>query len=458
MRTLVKNKKKNKFFSSTIVRFLINSFLLLSSLVIIYFSVTWVQRKQNARIDLAKKRAETLLHVVVDDVSRAVGAVRNSMDLIAKMPVLRKFKKVGALKPIITEKKNELINLVSIYEPYFGYAYQEYLLSRKNMNYLSEIPGALGRRILFNTNFLKSDEEEPNLFEPPEPIKEDKYSLFVKRTSFAENIKDRLQNNIEATFEKFEDIAGRIDKLLGISVDVLSDPADAENLLAACMNYRDLILSYSASNLDGQIQAEVAENDSPFGMGNSAAFFGHKKGQKFYSGPAIYDEKSKQPLWSVSVPLRDRNRKQMGYLSSLVSLKFLSKISEKCSFRKGVTLFFVDNEGIAIGHPDKSMVINQINMTHANPAVKNVIAGEKASLLAEVNGKDYVLSYGPLNSFDSPQNPEWGVIIMATVSELSGSIVIMMTLGVIILAAIGVYVLFYVSGQLMYLLDEENEI
>ena len=142
---------------------------------------------------------------------------------------------------------------------------------------------------------------------------------------------------------------------------------------------------------------------------------------------------------------------------SMLGISFLNEIAHFASFNKGVSLFFVDEDGTVIGHTNKSMVIKQINLKHSNVAVKKAMSGKSGTEISKIYGEKYIVAYRPLHHFDAIDNPKWAVVLIANMNDFTGQGGNLMSASLIVLAVLALYVLFYILRYLMSLISEGHK-
>ena len=461
METLVKNEKKISFFSKSLCKLFVKLVFGVLFVVISGASVLWMHQNQVESKNQSIEGAKITLSLIQGEISSSVNAVRNSLEIISKMPPVKKFQRLS----VVPEKSrfgkavgnlfDWILDCLDAYRPFVNQAIYESLRGQNNLAYWLEMPFAAGRRIVFQSGlgniFYPDDVEEDTALEESGGLDSiGLLSVFSVRESI-EKIKEKLVI--------WKNKCGRLalfieNNILGGELK-LSFPHEAENLLAASMNDRDYIRTLTIVNLEGKKQAEVSEVSVPYSFGNLGSVKAIRRGKVFWAGPVSFDENLGRPIWEAAVPIRDQNREAVGALVARVDLAFLSEISKKISSKKGQSLLVVDEDGIVIGYADRKMIVNQVNMKLSNPAVFKALEGKSGALVRNENGRDSIFYHFPLKDFNFRSNPSWGMVLVTNLTELSFMGGLLMSLGVIVLAGLSLYVLFYVMEQILFLFDEE---
>ena len=207
------------------------------------------------------------------------------------------------------------------------------------------------------------------------------------------------------------------DEAFAFGQPVPENPREMERLLQAGLSDKDLIQGLDVMTLDGKEVARVAERHGAgalLGVRQQAVHFG---GRPFYPGPVWFDEGMGRPLWNVAMPLRDLQRRPFAVLSAQVDLAFLQELMTKSRISTASHLMIVDEDGIVISHPRYSMVANQINASHSNPAVKEVLSGSNGFRELRYGSASFFAAFSNLKNLQEPGLPGWGIVYMAPVSE-----------------------------------------
>lgn len=450
MKQLVNNRKHKK-----LKEILLHMLLICTCIALIVFSTAYYKIRENNKDLVATLAAKSILDLSFGNITDTVSSIKRSLLLISRIPVMREFKSDDFFTHLAINKINNINLALESYAPLVGLSYYEYIKTGNNMVYWGELALATMRRILISLGFpLTTDEDERKSI--INPLMSTENNKFKKQTDFANTLVNKAKDIVNKVLSSIQLVAHYIDSLSGLKRINLVDPKGAENLMATNLENENHIVSTEIRTFDGAYQAGVSELSSLSNLSNNQ-LRKSKFNQPFLSGPVSFKENTAKLLWNVFVPLRNRQRETIAYISSLVDLSFLNKIAKAGSFNKNISLFFVDESGTVIGHKDYSKVINQVNLKHSNRAVKKAMSGKSNCSIENIYGKKHIVAYRPLHQFASVDNPKWAMILIAKSESFTGQGGILMSLSLIVLAVMALYVLFYTARNLMILLYEEND-
>ena len=138
--------------------------------------------------------------------------------------------------------------------------------------------------------------------------------------------------------------------------------------------------------------------------------YNEAKEGKSYLGTPYYNHIDDVPILVIAEPIRSRENRITGVLSVVMSVEPLWKLINEQS-AGGRQVYVVDSEGNLLLHPDKEQM--QAGRNLANTAIVKDYLNTKGAVegvlsYKEVqNGKEEEI----LGSYDSLNNPNWGVII-----------------------------------------------
>lgn len=447
----MKSLDKNKFDDKHSEIYL-NAVLVLLCFIIFVASVYFFQMQGKRKTKVASLAANSMLDIAFYNISNRVKYIKKSLTLLAKIPVMRKYKTDSYLEAFAINEQKKVCDSLAENVNVVGYLYGEYERYVNDAQYWKEATIAYGRRLI----------EVYGLHTWGNPVVEvanksdaKKYESFARRTNFANETVDKLVDWVKSKFTKVVELAKFLDSISGNKRTVIEDRKGAENLMATSMTGEDIVDSMTVRSIDGAFQASVSAL-STFSNFFSDKFAEIKFNRPFLSGPVSFDEGSATPIWKVYVPIRDRMRKTIAYISSAVNIGFLSKLAKKASFNKGVSLFFTDENGTVIGHSDKQMLIKQVNLKYYNSAVELALDGKSGTKISNINGKKYIVCYRALNQFSAIDNPKWAMVLIANTENFAGQGGLLISIALIVLAVLSLYVLFYAFRNIIFSIIEES--
>ncbi len=439
-----------------------------SALLILYVTYDSIVRDREDSTKTASRELSAITDLAVDDISRGLGGVRDTLRLLSHMPSFRQTTQAGVLSPLVREVLSRLEEAADSVGGRFDAIDLQTMSSFQDLTMFQEIFMAAGRRILFSIGFFgiaqdfwrgisggAQAEEEPEVLPGMVPeitslAAPTKVPVFLGRwfREFRESWSIPTETMIRT--------AVFLDSAFLLGTSVVSDVVEARRVLIASLNDRDLIRSLSVKTLEGKTIAEATEIGEPLQFLSNWMVNSAREGRPFLCGPVTFDEGLGRPLWQAAVPLRNEDRIPFGVLSSQVDLSFLSEIATRLKISPASHLLVVDEEGTVIAHPKISMVVTQVNVSRSNPVIGEVLKGEEGFRELRWNGISYFAAFRNLKKADPANLPGWGILFLAPVSELSASWWKSVMNGVI-LAAIGLYLLYYTVDIILASIEEGTE-
>jgi|GEM_PF-1815550 len=447
---------------------IIYAITIIIAVLIIYLSIESVLTEREEGKDAFSKQLSAMADLATDSIARSLGGVRDTLRLISHMPPLREHSTEGIWQPLAIEGKTKTIHFL---EEMRWKAEQFDQLSEvmvKHLNFAWDLSMAFVRRIHYSLctfgiieRLLGSFSESANLNNVSSPGETspgffDRWFLELKPLRISKTPWQFLFDTVTALCDFVRKSSTFVDLAITSGKPTIADLDEARRLLTASLNDKDLIRSVTIKNLDGQDLVGATEIGEPIGFLSGWIGQTAKAARAFYPGPVKFDESLGRPLWQAAVPIRDRDWIPIGILSTQVDLGFLSELAVKTKFSPVSYLFIVDENGIIIGHPKTSMVVNQVNVSISNPAVGEVLSGKDGVREIRILGSTYLVAYRQLKSLDRATLPAWGVLFISPISEVfswTGKVVI----NAVLIAALSLYVLFYVSTIILAAVEEEIE-
>lgn len=400
------------------------------------------------------ERATAVIELAGEAAARPLQNVRNSLTLLARMPVLRQFKHRSPFVPFFKTSHNDLKLLIASYELPIAMLWESLLAWEQSFTRWSELPQAFMRRVtvVFSPLESEGDDSSDPVFMAPTVNDEARDRIFL-RARLVPNTIELLTSPVDQVFFPLISLAAVVDSCLGAGKDIAADAMSAGNLLAAALN-DDLFRTITLKSLQGSVLAVAGDADAAETGGDSRDCQAINKGVPFFSGPTGYDLKRGRALWWVAVPVRDENRRPVACLSALVDINYLSALAIKGS-DASTQLFFVDRNGIAIGHAEQQMVSRQVNLSTSLLATADI--GDKiANRFFRRDDRRVFQAAGALKNTGHRYLPDWYVFFEENLSADAGMDYYLLNACVILLAATGMYVLSCCVVRLFNSQNEEN--
>lgn len=411
--------------------------------IAVFFLAGWLYRfPERLVIEQARQKAGEIVALAVEVAARPARQIRNSLALMARNPELRKISSVSILREWRQRTQGDLSLLIDSYEPAIGLIYEQALSHANDIDYVLELPLATMRRLalIVGMPILKLDEIDPQtILATPSADSEDLKRMSAK-AGFVHGQMLKLRRIFSDHAELYFSFALLPEKIFGFGRSALGDSAAVEDFFSAALNdemFRAILLK----GFDGEILAiagDAAVEDLNSDRRDSRAING---GSIFFAGPVGYDIRRHHPLWWVAVPVRDARRNPLACLSAYVDAGFLCEAAEALAGVNRAKLMFVDRNGVVIGHADRQMVARQVNLGETMSAFVNEADRGFSSRFIRHEGR-LLLQAGKSIRHDNVRHlPDWYVCYEQDLTDFVGQYEFLVTVSVILLAAMGMYVL-----------------
>ncbi|MBU1106541.1 MAG: cache domain-containing protein [Candidatus Riflebacteria bacterium] len=411
--------------------------------IAIFFLAAWLYRfPEQLVLKQSLQEARGIVTLAVDVATRPAQQIRTALALMAKNPELRRLKSRSVLLSQKQKLQMDLSYLLDFYEPIIGRIYEDILGYEHDLNYLNELPMALLRRFAMNVGILTDSEDSVSPVGLLLPVRLDAGDIgrMVQQTRFVREKLSYLQHSLADSGTFWFELLLRIEGLVGFGQLVVADTAAVEDFFSAALN-DDIFRTLMLKSLDGSVlvaAGDVAGNDLNPDARDCRAIRG---GSIFFSGPVGYDMRRKMPLWWVAVPVRDENRNPVACLSAFIDAGFLSEAAEKASQKSGIKLIFAERSGAVIGHEDRQMVAQRVNLSKTMPSFASEADNGFTSRFMR-HGSRLFLQAGKSVSYENVRHlPNWYVCYEKDLTQIAHESEFLLTVSVILLAATGMYVL-----------------
>jgi hypothetical protein len=128
-------------------------------------------------------------------------------------------------------------------------------------------------------------------------------------------------------------------------------------------------------------------------------------------------------------------------LTAFVDVGFLSRIAGDSAKNAGGRIIFADADGALIGHFDPAMVSRQVNVSRVMPDNVSGSDQEPDIRFIRQSGRFFLQAGKRVRSSNIRHLPDWYVCYERDLGELTGKNQFIVTVSVILLAALGMYVL-----------------
>lgn len=398
----------------------------------------------------AINHATTALELSGEAVARTVVGVRNSLSLMARLPVMRTLKQTGRLVSGMRAIEKDLRLLLDSYEHTIAEVISQANKTHNNLLYYSELPMALYRRLTIGIGLSHDpdgEDEDLSFVDHAPPALEQ----MRRQTGLTREIIEKIAVLAYKLSDNLRSTSRFIDVLAISNVVTAEDIPAIESLFATGLN-DDLLKALVLKNLHGgvivQVGAGIADSLSRDNRDCRAII----NGSPFFCGPTTYDKTGKRSVWWVAVPVRNEHRVPIACLTALIDLGFLNNLATKFKDDMGFSMIFTDHRHIIIGNSKLQLVAEQVSLnvppTHA--AVKNMP-------WRILNGPDgrYLQMVKNLNSGDYRFLPQWKIFIKAQLQQSGRPGQFILPLCVILLAAAGLYVLSYGIVRIFIIMNGE---
>lgn len=405
---------------------------------------------------MARIRAEAASQLSVELAIRPALAARSSLTVLSRLPVLRDIKAGAAATGALNECRAYLDLLIQSLELPISALWRTMIDVNRARSYWGEVPEALMRRFLLLASF--------RFYEPFTDDVEPDFDF--KSLTAADNGSILAQSRlVPASLQFLQELAARIhgpagyvasflDSLPGIR-DAGKVAAEPVNSLLALMLDDGQFRALALKSLHGKILAMAGEVESIEEFADTKDCQAISGGSVFFSGPVFFDNRHRRSVWLVSVPVRDEQRHPVGCLTAMVDVGYLGQIAGKLASGPD-RLIFVDRAGIAIGHENSEMVAAQVNLGASLPALESiggepffrVVGGEQPATLQAVTS---------IKKSGYRHLPDWYVVVQARINPDNSFERFIITACVILLAAMGMYVLSCCVVRITFFANEEMQ-
>lgn len=411
--------------------------------VAIFFLAAWLYRFPERLIyEQAQQKAGEIVDLAVEVAARPARQIRNSLALMAKNPELIKINSSSIMREWRYRMQRDLSLLIDSYEPAIGLIYEQALSYANNIDYLLELPVAAMRRLasIAGMPISGANETDPlTILLAPAADSQELKRMSAKAGFVHEQIL-RLRTAFSDCADMYFAFALLPEKFLGVGRSTLHDSTAVEDFFSAALNdeiFRAILLK----SLDGEILAIAGDGlveDLNSDKRDSRAV---KGGSIFFAGPVGYDIRRHHPLWWVAVPVRDAKRNPVACLSAYVDASFLCETAEKLAGSSYSRLMFADRSGVVIGHADRQMVARQVNLGKAMPAFVSETDAGFSSRFVRHGGRLLLQAGKSIRHGNVRHLPDWYVCYEQDLTDFASQHEFLVTVSVILLAAMGMYVL-----------------
>ncbi|MBF0499115.1 MAG: cache domain-containing protein [Candidatus Riflebacteria bacterium] len=436
----------------TSVVYLITSIIVF---LIAYLTIDSIRSEQTHNRFDAEQKLKAVVDLAVDDIARSLGSVRDSLRLLSRMPAMRDSKAGGTLHPAINPVINSIEPILDKIEEGIVSGEHRWSEGIEHISDLACLTEAFARRIMLLTGLRTTSDEESTEERIPGIITTNPIAIPII-PSFCQCCVAQLRTFLVSNLQVIESATELIDTIFSLGNPIPGNLMEVEGLLRTSLNDRDLIRSVAIQDMSGKKLVEAAEIGPSFQLLGGWSRKAISAGHPFYPGPVWFDEGLGKPLWQAAVPIRDLQRRPFGLLTSRIDLGFLQEIAAKSRLSNASYLLVVDEDGVIIGHPRPSQIIQQMNVSHSNSAVAEAIAGNDGIREISIGGTSFLAAYRYLKNVDESSLPGWGILYLAPTTEVIPSF-FNIAFNAIAIALIALYVVFYLSGLILSSFEEEME-
>lgn len=401
----------------------------------------WLHRfpQRQARL-VAEARSQAIIQIAVAAAARPAVNVKNSLTLLARLPVLRQFNTGRRLVEDIGEWRSDFTLLLESFEAPLASMWQEFIDAGRGLEWWQSIPDAALMRFWSLGTFgcLQFENEED---QPPfglVSISEEEHA----RISLMAGIVPETMRWLTAGFDHFFVPLSQTLKFAGMLPGLYSSgdqPATPVQNLLALMLDDGQIRALALKNLSGNILAVAGDAELFASDPDDRDCRTIKGGVPFFCGPVTYNQQQKRPVWWVAVPVRNEFRQPVACLSAMVDVSYLSEMADKTSSGPD-SLVFTERSGVAIGHHDPQIVAQQVNLSAALLPIAE-IEEKPISGVARRNDRVLLQTAASLKHSGLRYLPDWYIFIQTDLTHENYLDDYLILLCVILLAATGVYVL-----------------
>ncbi|PKL50189.1 MAG: hypothetical protein CVV42_04155 [Candidatus Riflebacteria bacterium HGW-Riflebacteria-2] len=411
--------------------------------IAIFFLAAWLYRFPERLVQRqSSQKAGGIVSLAAEIAARPAQQIRNSLLLMAKNPELRKISSASNVLAWQQKIQNDLQLLIDSYEPVLGNMYGQILDFSHDIDYYCELPSALARRLatIAGMAFPDNEEDDPTRMLQPVKLSERDFARMLAQTGLVREKIAAARRFVADSCALYLSIALTLEKLAGFGRQSLHDAAAVEDFFSAALN-DELLRSVMLRSLDGEVLAIVG--DMPAGGINldtrdCQAIGG---GSIFFAGPVGYDSRRRHALWWVAVPVRDTERNPVACLTAFVDIDYLSQAAEKVAENADSRLVFSDSSGQVIGHADREIIARQVNMKLVFPSFVSEADRGFKSRFVRYEGR-LLLQAGRSVRYGNVRHlPDWYVRYEQDLTAFATQSQFLVTVSVILLAALGMYAL-----------------
>lgn len=438
---------------------LFQGIIVIVALLIVWLAWDYIREDGSKRDEAARRQVALTADLAARDIRTALSGAADSLQLLARLPELRNMRRHGPAAELAGNTHSALLTFVSDLAFY------------SEMYHSSAIPEPLATLWSFWNTVAPSWEYhlaamrrwfyDRGLFPYIEalPIPE---TLELPKTPPARAVSrkptwgDLTVFYAECLEQPLIGTSLFLDSTFGWGAMIPADPQESGRLLAATLNDRDLIRSVALRGLDGKEVAGVSEIGGPAMPSGGWWRRGLRQNRPFFPGPAVFDEGMGRPLWQAGVPVRGAAREPEGLLTAQIDLGFLGDLAARAKLTPGSMLIVTDEDGVVIGHPRTSLVVNQVSLRHTHQAVSAALDGEEGESELRIAGVSYVAAWRSIRQDGGNRMPGWALVFLTPASEMTSDWFRTMLLSVL-LASGALGALFYTSGLVESAFEEDIE-
>jgi methyl-accepting chemotaxis protein len=155
------------------------------------------------------------------------------------------------------------------------------------------------------------------------------------------------------------------------------------------------------------------------------------------------------PISSIMLPIKDASGKVLGELSGSIDLGNISKQLAQAKIGEQGYTFLIDNTGMMVAHPDKEQILKTDLTKSENRELaalaQKMVKGEEGLTSFTDGGKEFIVAYGPVDSYESYKSQGLSVAVVASAAEQMAPInqllinTTILTLAVIVIVAFIAY-------------------
>lgn len=411
--------------------------------IAVFFLAAWLYRFPERQIQTySVQKAGGIVSLAAETAARPAQQIRNSLALMAKTPELRNIVSTSVFKTWQQRIQNDLSLLLDSYDPVFGLMYERFLAFSNDIDYFLALPQALARRLAMTAGMSlpESEQDDPGAMLAPAKLSDADVDRMFRQTGFVREMVAAIRHSVAGLYENGLTMVPVLEALAGFGRQSLQDVAAVEDFFSAALN-DDMLRVIMLRSLDGETLAMVGDLPAD-GLNLDArdcrAIAG---GSTFFSGPVGYDSRRRHAIWWVSVPVRDANRDPVACLTAFVDIDFLCQAAEKVAENSESRLIFSERSGVVIGHADREAVARQVNMSSVFPSFVSETDRGFNSRFVRYDGR-LLLQAGKSIRYGNVRHlPDWYVCYEQDLTGFSAQSQILVTVSVILLAAMGMYAL-----------------